>query len=178
MKHQSRFGERTPCEIDFVWLRLSVEQRKKCIEEHSKKYEENVIDMFEFAKVNSSVSFLCQFYLIDFCVKSLNPAELRSFQIFMKNRARGLEDGDKNSKSISASLKSSEGSSDSPSKESAASVDAKFAKSPSKIQPSVNANVKSSTEKEDSTTLTSSTLVASQSLFKAGKMTEPLKPPA
>jgi hypothetical protein len=42
----------------------------------------------------------------------------------------------------------------------------------------VNANVKSSTEKVASTTLTSSTLVASQSLFKAEKMTEPLRPPA
>jgi hypothetical protein len=178
MKHQSRFGERTPCEIDFVWLRLSVEQRKKCIEEHSKKYEENVIDMFEFAKVNSSVSFLCQFYLIDFCVKSLNPAELRSFQIFMKNRARGLEDGDKNSQCTSASLKSSEDSSDSPPEKPPSSADSNSAKSPSKIQPSVNANVKSSTEKVASTTLTSSTLVASQSLFKAEKMTEPLRPPA
>jgi hypothetical protein len=53
----------------------------------------------------------------------------------MENRARGQEDGDQNSKSISASLKSSEGSSDLPSKESAASADAKFAKSPSKIKP-------------------------------------------
>jgi hypothetical protein len=86
----------------------------------------------------------------------------------MKNRARGLEDGDKNSQRTSASLKSSKGSSDSPPKKPASSADSKSAKSPSKIQPSVNANVKSSTEKE----------VASQSLFKAGKMTEPLKPPA
>ena len=94
----------------------------------------------------------------------------------MRNRARGLEDGDKNSKCTSASLKSSKGSSDSPPP--ASSADSKSAKSPSKIQPSVNANVKSSTEKVASTTLTSSTLVASQSLFKAEKMTEPLRPPA
>ncbi len=61
MTHKSRFGERTPDEIDFVWIKLSVEQRKKCIEEHSKKYEDYVLDMIKFAKVNSSVSFLCQF---------------------------------------------------------------------------------------------------------------------
>ncbi|XP_046452884.1 nucleolar transcription factor 1-like isoform X2 [Daphnia pulex] len=149
MTHKSRFGERTPDEIDFVWIKLSVEKRKKWIEEHSKKYEDYVLDMIKFAQ-------------------TLNPAELRSFRIFMKNRARGLEDGDKNSQCTSASLKSSEGSSDSPPKKPASSADSKSAKSPSKIQPSVNANVKSSTEKE----------VASQSLFKAGKMTEPLKPPA
>ncbi|XP_046635678.1 nucleolar transcription factor 1-like [Daphnia pulicaria] len=65
MTHQSRFGERTPDEIDFVWIKLSVEKRKKWIEEHSKKYEDYVLDMIKFAK-------------------SLNPAELRSFRIFME----------------------------------------------------------------------------------------------
>jgi hypothetical protein len=60
MTHPSRLGERTPDEIDFVWIKLSVEKRKKWIEEHSKKYEDYVLDMIKFAQVNSSVSFLCQ----------------------------------------------------------------------------------------------------------------------
>jgi hypothetical protein len=60
MTHQSKSGELSPDEIDVVWIRLSEEQRKKCIEEHSKKYEEYVLDMVKFAQVNSSVSFWCQ----------------------------------------------------------------------------------------------------------------------
>jgi hypothetical protein len=99
----------------------------------------------------------------------------------MDNRARDQESGDKERKSISASLKSSEGSSDSPSKKKkiAANVDSESVKSPSKITPSLNDNVKSSSSvKVASTTLISSTVAASQSLFKAEKMTEPIKPPA
>jgi hypothetical protein len=93
----------------------------------------------------------------------------------MENRARGQEDGDKKSTSSSASSKSPEGSTDSPSKKFSASADSKSDKPPSQI----NANVKSSTEKMASTTLKSSSLAAShQSLFKPEKMTEPIKPPA
>jgi hypothetical protein len=40
--------------------------------------------------------------------KSLNPAERRSFCTFMKKRAGRLKDEEKNSKSTSTSLKSSE----------------------------------------------------------------------
>jgi hypothetical protein len=103
----------------------------------------------------------------------LNEAELETYRIFMENRARDEESGDKESKSTSGSLKSPEGSSDSPSKESVASVDSKSVKSSS------NVNVKSSTEKMDSETLTSRPLAPShQSLFVADKMVEPTKPPA
>ncbi|XP_046642426.1 nucleolar transcription factor 1-like isoform X2 [Daphnia pulicaria] len=154
MTHQSKLGELSPAEIDVVWIKLSGEQRKKCIEEHSNKYEDYVLDLDKFAK-------------------SLNPAELRSHRTVMENRDQ--EDGDKESKSISASSKSPEGSTGSPSKKSAASADSKSDKPPSQI----NSNMKSSTEKMASTTLKSSSLAAShQSLFKAEKMTEPLKPPA
>jgi hypothetical protein len=92
----------------------------------------------------------------------------------MENRARGQEEGDKKSTSSSASSKSPEGSTGSPSKKSAASADSKSDKPPSQI----NSNVKSSTEKMASTTLKSSLAASHQSLFKAEKMTEPLKPPA
>jgi hypothetical protein len=61
MTHQSKLGELSPAEIDVVWIKLSGEQRKKCIEEHSKKYEDYVLELDKFTKVNSSFSFLCQF---------------------------------------------------------------------------------------------------------------------
>jgi hypothetical protein len=61
MTHPSRLGQRTPDQIDYVWSMLSVEKMKKWIEEHSKNYEDYVLDMGEFAGVNSSISFLCQF---------------------------------------------------------------------------------------------------------------------
>ncbi|XP_046440681.1 nucleolar transcription factor 1-like isoform X1 [Daphnia pulex] len=92
--------------------------------------------------------------------------------------SKASETSKKTVKPTSATLKSPERSSDSPSKRSAANADSKSAKSPSKIKPSLNANVKSSTEKGASKTLKSPTLAANQLLFKAEKMTEPLKPPA
>jgi hypothetical protein len=92
--------------------------------------------------------------------------------------SKASETSKKTVKPTSATLKSPERSSDSPSKRSAANADSKSAKSPSKIKPSLNANVKSSTEKVVSKTLKSPTLAANQLLFKAEKMTEPLKPPA
>jgi hypothetical protein len=92
--------------------------------------------------------------------------------------SKASETSKKTVKPTSATLKSPERSSDSPSKRSAANADSKSAKSPSKIKPSLNANVKSLTEKVASKTLKSPILAANQSLFKGEKMTEPLKPPA
>jgi hypothetical protein len=59
MTHQSKSGELSPDEIDVVWIRLSEEQRKEYIEEHSKKFEDYILDLYKFAGVNSSVSFFC-----------------------------------------------------------------------------------------------------------------------
>ncbi|EFX68818.1 hypothetical protein DAPPUDRAFT_114234 [Daphnia pulex] len=156
MTHHSKLGNLTPAEIDVVWGMVSEKQKKKCIKELKKVHKDYVREFEIF-------------------IRALNPAELRSYRTVMENRARGQEDRDKKSKSSSASSKSPEGSTDSPSKKFSASADSKSDKPPSQI----NANVKSSTEKMASITRKSSSLVAShQSLFKAEKMTEPIKPSA
>ncbi|EFX68099.1 hypothetical protein DAPPUDRAFT_229018 [Daphnia pulex] len=89
MTHPSRLGERTPDQMDYFCSKFSVETRKRWIEEHSKIYEDYVVEMDEFRR-------------------SLSPAERTSFRAFRNNRAGVLEDGDTNSKSTSASLKSLE----------------------------------------------------------------------
>jgi hypothetical protein len=58
MTHHSKLGQLTDAEIEVLWRRASVKEKKKCIEEHEKKHEDYVRDLEKFIRVKSSVPFL------------------------------------------------------------------------------------------------------------------------
>ncbi|XP_046457776.1 nucleolar transcription factor 1-like isoform X2 [Daphnia pulex] len=78
MTHHSQLGNLTPAEIDALWGKVSEKQKKKCIEEHKKKHQDYVCEFEKF-------------------IRTLNPAELRSYRTIMKNRAQDQADENKES---------------------------------------------------------------------------------
>ncbi|XP_046643236.1 nucleolar transcription factor 1-like isoform X2 [Daphnia pulicaria] len=78
MTHHSQLGDLTPAEIDALWGKVSEKQKKKCIEEHKKKHQDYVCEFEKF-------------------IRTLNPAELRSYRTIMKNRAQDQTDENKES---------------------------------------------------------------------------------
>ncbi|EFX62970.1 hypothetical protein DAPPUDRAFT_336117 [Daphnia pulex] len=72
MTHHSKLDNLTPAEINVLWGKVSDEHKKKCIEEHQKKYKDYVYEYEKF-------------------LRTLSRAEIISLHTIVKNRARDEE---------------------------------------------------------------------------------------